>query len=123
MIYCKYWLRWVVYTRCTDCLESGGQPVELVSSDYENELDTLGYDRASIVMCHYMFWSYHNIVPCLDSPAWRKADCVFLDNLFDHSLRDSSFLRNRREESPERRTATKIQRRTHRPPELNDLKI
>lgn len=47
---------------------------------------TLGDDRPGVVVGHDVLGAYHDIVARLDDFAVRKADSVFLDNLFHDGL-------------------------------------
>jgi hypothetical protein len=75
-----------------------------VGQDRQVEVSTLGYYRTSIVVCHYVLWAYHDIVPRFDCLALGKTDCILLDDLFDHRLWDSAFVGNGSEEPPKSRS-------------------
>lgn len=62
--------------------------------DCQVKVSTLGYYRTGIVVCHYVLWAYHDIVPRFDCPALGKADCILLDDLFDDCLWDPAFVGN-----------------------------
>ena len=50
------------------------------------ESSKLADDRASVVVCHDVLWTYHDIVPCFDRFSFGKAYCILLNDLFDDGL-------------------------------------